>query len=82
MVFPRARTGIEGHNEFTFKEWNECSCNVGFSGGIILDPFFGSGTTGLVALKQNKNFIGIELNESYITMANKRLQPYLEQKKL
>lgn len=50
--------------------------------GIVLDPFFGSGTTGLVALKQNKKFIGIELNKEYIEIAKKRLKPYLEQKKL
>ena len=40
--------------------------------GIVLDPFFGSGTTGVVALKQNKNFIGIELNQEYIKIAEKR----------
>ena len=51
-------------------------------GGIVLDPFFGSGTTGLVALKQNKKFIGIELNPEYIEIAKKRLKPYLEQRKL
>ncbi|KKN65932.1 hypothetical protein LCGC14_0476350 [marine sediment metagenome] len=51
-------------------------------GGIVLDPFFGSGTTGLVALKQNKKFIGIELNKKYIEIANKRLLPHLEQTKL
>lgn len=51
-------------------------------GGIILDPFFGAGTTGLVALKQNKKFIGIELNKEYIQIAKKRLKPYLEQKTL
>ena len=50
--------------------------------GIILDPFFGSGTTGLVALKQNKKFIGIELNKSYIEIAKKRLRPWIEQTKL
>jgi len=50
--------------------------------GIVLDPFFGSGTTGVVALKQNKNFIGIELNPDYIKLAEKRLEPYLTQLKL
>jgi len=64
------------------KGYISCSCNAGFSGGIVLDPFFGSGTTGLVALKQNKQFIGIELNKEYIEIANKRLKPYLEQEKL
>lgn len=51
-------------------------------GGIVLDPFFGAGTTGIVALKQNKKFIGIELNKEYIEIAKKRLRPYLEQKRL
>ncbi|HNV63215.1 MAG TPA: site-specific DNA-methyltransferase [Candidatus Cloacimonas acidaminovorans] len=50
--------------------------------GLVLDPFFGSGTTGLVALEQNKKFIGIELNPKYIEIANKRLKPLLEQTKL
>lgn len=42
-------------------------------GGIVLDPFFGAGTTGLVAMKQNKNFIGIELSPKYCKIANERL---------
>ncbi|KKM27101.1 hypothetical protein LCGC14_1578090 [marine sediment metagenome] len=59
-----------------------CNCNVGFTLGIVLDPFFGAGTTGLVALKQKKKFIGIELNKEYIEIAKKRLKPFLEQEKL
>jgi len=50
--------------------------------GIVLDPFFGSGTTGLVALKQGKKFIGIELNPEYIKIAEKRLSPFIMQSKL
>lgn len=42
-------------------------------GGVILDPFCGSGTTGVVAKKQNKQFVGIELNSDYIKMAEKRI---------
>jgi len=42
-------------------------------GGICLDPFFGAGTTGLVAKKLGRRFIGIELNEAYIGMAQKRI---------
>jgi DNA modification methylase len=41
--------------------------------GIILDPFMGAGTTALVARKLNRNFLGIELNEEYIKIAEKRL---------
>ena len=42
-------------------------------GGVVLDPFFGAGTTGLVAKKQNKDFIGIELNSDYIKIAERRI---------
>lgn len=38
--------------------------------GIVLDPFIGSGTTGQVALKNARNFIGFELNPEYIKIAN------------
>jgi DNA modification methylase len=40
---------------------------------IILDPFFGSGTTGVLARKLGRNFVGIELNRKYITIAENRL---------
>lgn len=50
--------------------------------GTTLDPFMGSGTTALVALKHNRKFIGIELNPEYIQIANKRIEPYLLQTKL
>lgn len=42
-------------------------------GDTILDPFNGTGTTGLVALRNNRNYIGIELNPEYIEIANERL---------
>jgi DNA modification methylase len=42
-------------------------------GGVVIDPFFGSGTTGLVALNNNRRFIGIELNPAYCQMAQCRL---------
>jgi DNA modification methylase len=40
---------------------------------LILDPFAGSGTVGVVALKHNRNFIGIELNPTYAEIARDRL---------
>ncbi len=43
-------------------------------GGIVLDPFMGSGTTALVALKNNRNYIGFELNPEYIKIAERRLE--------
>ena len=43
-------------------------------GGIVLDPFMGAGTTGLVAYKNKRDYIGIELNPEYREMAIRRIQ--------
>jgi len=41
--------------------------------GIVIDPFMGAGTTAVVAKKNHRNYIGCELNEKYIEIANKRI---------
>ena len=41
--------------------------------GIVLDPFMGSGTVGLVAKKHNRNYVGCELNADYIKLAETRI---------
>ena len=43
-------------------------------GGIVLDPFMGSGTTGLVAASNNRHYIGCELNKEYAELAEKRIK--------
>ncbi|MCP4140594.1 MAG: site-specific DNA-methyltransferase [Chloroflexi bacterium] len=42
-------------------------------GDVVLDPFFGSGTTGAVAKKLHRNWIGIEREETYIQIAQERI---------
>jgi len=42
-------------------------------GGVVLDPFAGSGTTGIVAANHNRNAILLELNKEYIELAIKRI---------
>jgi len=41
---------------------------------IILDPFMGSGTTGVAAVQLNRNFIGIEIEPKYFDIAEKRIK--------
>jgi len=42
-------------------------------GGVVLDPFAGAGTTGVVALRHGRSFVGIELNPAYVEMARRRI---------
>ena len=65
-----------------FLGYTDCECGEGFSEGIVLDPFFGAGTVGVVAIKQKKQYIGIELNKEYINIANNRLNNIIEEIKL
>lgn len=43
-------------------------------GGLVLDPFAGSGTTAVVAQRLNRQYVGIELNPAYVTLAQERIQ--------
>ena len=49
-------------------------------GSLILDPFMGSGTTAIAAIREKRNFIGFELNKEYYDKACKRIK--LEQAQL
>ena len=74
----------QGSKEAHFAVYPEKLCKYPIKagcpeGGIVLDPFMGSGTTGIVAIKQNKKFIGIELNKKYIDIANKRFKRFFEE---
>jgi len=51
-------------------------------GGTILDPFMGSGSTGIGAKLENFNFIGIELDEDYFNIAKSRIENYIVQTEL
>lgn len=45
-----------------------------FTNDIVIDPFMGSGTTAIAAIKNNRNFVGYEINEEYINLANNRIE--------
>ena len=44
-----------------------------FTNDIVIDPFMGSGTTAIAAIKNNRNFVGYEINQEYINLANNRI---------
>lgn len=56
----------------------ENSSNIG---DTILDPFMGSGSTGVACINTNRNFIGFELDEKYFNIAKERIEKALENSK-
>lgn len=50
-----------------------CRCFAPSRPGIVLDPFFGTGTVGIVAARLGRDWLGIELNARYVRMAGRRL---------
>ena len=51
-------------------------------GDTVIDPFMGSGTTGVVAKRFNRNFIGIEIDDEYFEIAQKRIERTLTEQNL
>jgi modification methylase len=45
-----------------------------FDGEVVLDPFMGSGQTAIAAAKSNRKYVGYEIDESYIALANQRIE--------
>jgi DNA modification methylase len=43
------------------------------AGGVVLDPFSGAGTTGLVALRLGRSYVGLEINPEYVAMSRRRI---------
>jgi modification methylase len=51
------------------------------SAKVILDPFMGSGTTAISAIKHKRNYIGIDISDDYCKMANKRIATFAVKQK-
>ena len=72
----RARDGHhqDGSYSVTTKGWNRsCECGVGAKPCVVLDPFAGAGTVGLVADRLNRDAILLELSPEYSKMAKTRI---------
>lgn len=74
-VWTVATQSFAGAHFATFPEDLITPCVLAGSrvGDTVLDPFCGSGTTGVVALNHQRNFIGIELNPTYVELARQRI---------
>jgi DNA modification methylase len=60
-----------------------CDCkNAGINRPIVLDPFYGAGTTGIVTNLYNRDYIGIEINRDFIEIAKNRLPREIEKEKI
>ena len=55
-----------------------CGCGSATRPGLVLDPFFGTGTVALMAQKYGRDWLGIELNADYLPLADQRLGMTLE----
>ena len=74
--FHRENSGIHNasyHGNFIPQVPRQLFSRYTKKGDWILDPFMGSGTTGIVARKLNRNFVGCELNPDYQKMATRRI---------
>ena len=52
------------------------------TGGVVLDPFMGSGTTGMAAVMEGRDFIGIEIDPDYFAIAERRIKEAQKQPRL
>ena len=50
-----------------------------YDGPMILDPFMGSGTTGVAAVKADREFVGIEMDEHWFDIACRRIEQALKE---
>jgi len=52
-----------------------------FKDDVVLDPFVGSGTTCIAALKSGRYYIGYDIQQKYVDLANNRIEKYLRESK-
>jgi hypothetical protein len=66
-------TMIEPPTTTTTGWQSTCDCNAPSVPATVLDPFIGAGTTGLVARRHGRRYIGIELNPESVEIAERRI---------
>jgi site-specific DNA-methyltransferase (adenine-specific) len=46
------------------------------TGGLVLDPFMGSGSTGIASLQEGRRFVGIDMTQHYVDISQRRIQDH------
>jgi site-specific DNA-methyltransferase (adenine-specific) len=64
------------------KSWTLLVARASLSGEVVLDPFMGSGTTGVAAVKLGRSFIGVEREPKYFDIACRRIEQAYKQRPL
>ena len=66
--------GDAGYSESKTTGWQPtCNCESDVVPCVVLDPFSGSGTTGIVSINNNRDYIGLELNPEYAELSHNRI---------
>ena len=55
-----------------------CRLTATPTGGVVLDPFMGSGSTGCAAVLEGRDFIGIEMDADYLEIARARITHWMQ----
>lgn len=74
VIMPTQKNGKVHISQKPLEFVEKLIMNSSKKGQLILDPFMGSGTTGVACVNTNRNFIGIEMDENYFNIATKRIK--------
>lgn len=73
IPWQRSPTSTVGNLSVRGELHPSCKCHKGWRPGLVFDPFFGAGTVGLVAEEHRRDWLGIEVNPHFATLAKDRI---------
>lgn len=74
MVTGYAKSGVSVSADYQTLGWEPtCTCGADMQPSVVLDPFCGSGTVGVVARETGRRFVGVDLNPDYLRLAAARI---------
>lgn len=77
VVMPKKKDGKRHITQKPLEFIEKLITNSSEKGDVVLDPFMGSGTTGIASIKSNRDFVGIEIDKDYYDLAADRINNIL-----